>query len=53
MRDDAGPDLLTKEPVQQVFIGRQQALGEDRISKLLELLHDFMVEAGIMVIDAA
>src|SRR6266496_388458 len=50
--DAARADLFAEESVEQVLIERQEALREDRIAELLELVHDLVVDAGIMVIDA-
>ena len=48
--DHASANFVAKQPVEDVFVDRQSALREDGIAKLLELLHDLVVHAGIMMI---
>src|ERR1700745_3871731 len=48
--DYARANFVTEQPVKNVFVDRQRALREDRIAELLELLHDFVIYAGIMVV---
>ncbi len=48
--DYTGAHFLAEQPLQQVFIQRQRALREDRVTQLLELFRNFVVDAGIVVI---
>jgi hypothetical protein len=51
--DHPGADFFAEEPLQHVLIQRKSALREDRVTELLELLHDFVVQARIVVIRAS
>ncbi len=51
--DDSGPHFVAEQPLQHVFVERQRVLREDRIAQLLELFHDLVIEAGIVVIGPA
>jgi hypothetical protein len=50
MRDQPRSDLIAEQAVQYVLVDRQRALREHRISQLLELLHDLVVQSWIVVI---
>src|SRR5215475_10339920 len=51
MRNHSSPNLVTEKTIEQIFVQRQRALREDRIAELLELLHDLVIQSGIMVIN--
>ena len=53
MSDESGANFVAEEPVEHVFVDGQCALREDRVAELLELFHDLVVQAGIVVVDAA
>src|SRR4051812_22466075 len=53
MRDNAGTHFFPKEAVEQVFVQGEGALREDRIAQFLKLLHDLVIQAGVVMIDAA
>ena len=53
MGDEPGAHFVSEEAVEHILVQRQRALREDRIAELLELLHDLVVQAGIVVINAA
>src|SRR5581483_3498566 len=53
MADDAGANFVAEQALQQVFIEGKRVLRKDRIAELLELVHDLVVEAGIMMIGTA
>src|SRR5438128_2622803 len=48
--DHPGAHFFAKQPLQQVFIKRQSILREDGIAELLEFIHDFVIEARIVVV---
>jgi hypothetical protein len=48
--DDAGSDLVPEKPFKQVLVDRERTLREHRIPEFLELLEDFVIEAGVVVI---
>ena len=50
MLDRSRPHFLSEQPLQQVLIQRQRALREDRITQLLKLVHDLVIQTGIMMI---
>src|SRR5262249_1502307 len=50
MRDHAGTDFVSEEPLQNVFIHGQSALREDGIAQFLELFHDLVIESGIVMV---
>ena len=45
MRDHPGAHFVAEQALQHILIQRQRALREDRIAELLELFHDFVVQA--------
>src|SRR5579864_4470637 len=51
--DHACANFFPKKAVQQILVQRKSVLREDRISKLLELVQDLMVESRIVVIRSA
>src|SRR5580704_2636805 len=53
MADHSSANFVAEQPFQEVFVERQSVLREDGIPKLLELLYDFVIETGIVVIGAA
>ena len=53
MTDRAGADLFAKEPFQQVFVRGQGALRKDGVAQSLELRHDPMVDAWVVMIGTA
>src|ERR1700751_3926130 len=50
--DNAGADFVAEETIEKVFIERQSALREYGVTKFLELFHNLVIEAWIMVVDA-
>src|SRR5207248_2452134 len=48
--DHAGAHFVSEQTVENIFIDWQRALREDRITELLELLHDLVVHSGVMVV---
>jgi hypothetical protein len=48
--DNAGANFLAEQALEHVFIQRQRILRKDGIAQLLELLHDFVIEARVVVI---
>src|SRR5271165_3141549 len=53
MLDHAGADFFSKQALQQVFVEWQRTLRKDRVAELLELVEDFVVQAGIVMIGTA
>src|SRR5205085_12366486 len=51
--DDPCTHFLTEEPLQQVFVKRKGVLREDRVSELLELVQDVMVQARIVMVSTS
>jgi hypothetical protein len=43
MSDNAGPNFLAEQALQQVFVERQGVLRKDGIAQLLELFHNFVI----------
>src|SRR5207248_3848345 len=48
--DHPSADFIAEEPVEDVLVNWQCILRENRIPELLELFHDLVVHAGIMVV---
>src|SRR6202521_6454811 len=53
MGDNSSANLFSEETLKHVFIQRQSVLREDGIAKLLELFHDFVIQAGVVVVRPA
>ena len=48
--DDAGPHFLSEQALQQIFIERQRTLRKDRITELLKLVQNLVIESRIVMI---
>ena len=46
------PDLVAEQPLQQILVERQRALREHRVSQLLELLENLVIQARIVMVRA-
>src|SRR5580658_3225702 len=53
MTDNSGPNFFAEQTLEQIFVERQSILRKDGISQLLELLHNFVIQAGIMMVRAS
>jgi hypothetical protein len=51
--DQSPADLVAEQPVQEVRVGRQRALGQDRVAERLQPFQDAVVDARVVVVDAA
>jgi hypothetical protein len=48
--DNSGTYLFAEQSLEHVFIERQGVLRENRIAQFLELLHNLVIQTGIMMI---
>src|SRR5579885_3847049 len=53
MSDYAHSFILSEEPFKYVVINWERILSKNGVSELLELLHDLMVDSGVVVIGAS
>src|SRR5579883_137792 len=53
MLDHAGANLFAEQPIEQILVHRQSALRKNRITELLKLLHNFVIQPRIVMIRPA